>query len=181
MKFSKKLLVGLMSVALMGGVASTLALTYQAANQSTSGNVDSAIYLNWGSEESIDDIENLGPTTYEHRRVTVATPAKSNGVTKIGKITFTLKASDDNHRIDGTTVYISTQDLQQSGQGNDLYASATKLNVNATTGVFTFEAQTTYYLAFIKDTSVTDSDTTKEIGAILNMSLSVVDKTESGN
>lgn len=174
MKLREKALIGLMALSLAGGVATTFALTAQGANTSTNGSVDSAIYLNWGDTESVGDIEGLKNGSYVYKSIGVAAPAKSAGVTKVGQLTFTLAAKEGDYTIDGTTVYISTTDLESvTDHSNEAWTNATKLDKTSLSTAFKFDEATTYYLAFTKTAEEVEDG--KTVGAILTMSLSVVD------
>lgn len=169
MKFSKKLLVGLMAVALAGGVASTLALTATVANTSTNGNVDQAIYLNW-NESSCSISDATLSRQMQYRQVAVEAPQKSASVTKIGQLTFTL-AADTGKVIDGITVYISKNAIEGRSDDADRSDIITLNSVNTTTS-YNFEEATIFYIGLQK----VNDEHADNAGAILTMSLSVVDK-----
>lgn len=173
MKLGKKALIGMMALCLGGTIATTFALTGKAGTANTTGNVDSAIYLNWNESScTIDDITKLTALKTEYRQVAVAAPAKSTSVNKVGQLTFTLAASDEDHVIDGITVRISPDvDLESAEAGSAAWTDTTLLSSTNTTASYKFSKETVFYLAIIK---VNDehSDTA---GAELTMSMSVVD------
>lgn len=176
MKLREKALIGLMALSLAGGIATTFALTSNGGSGSTSGSVDAAIYLNWGDTTQVGDISGLKNGAYIYKSIGVAAPIKSSNVTdKQGQLTFTLAAQvGDNYTINGTTVYISTNDLENvTDHSASAWKDATKLDKSNLTGSFKFNADTTYYLAFTK--TAEELEEGKVVSATLTMSLSVVD------
>lgn len=104
-----KVLIGIMSVALVGGVGSTLALTRTGAGGTgTTGAFDQAVYLYWGHEStsiSIDNVENLVAGTPQYRGLVVS-PKTSKTVAGNVQLTFTIAPTEGNHHVKGLSVNV---------------------------------------------------------------------------
>ena len=102
-------LIGVMGVALVGGVGSALALTRTGANAAgNSGAFDQAINLYWGSESTtatISNVENLRAGVAQYRGLEVS-PKSTKTVAGNVRITFTLAATAGAHHIKGLTVNV---------------------------------------------------------------------------
>ena len=109
MGLKSKILIGVMAIALVGGVGSAVALTRTGASGTgTPGAFDEAIYLYWGSEStsvSIADVEDLAADTAQYRGLTV-TPKSSKSVAGNVRLTFTLAPTAGSHHIKGLTVSV---------------------------------------------------------------------------
>ena len=104
-----KVLIGVMALALVGGVGSSLALTRTGANAAArTGAYDGAINLYWGHESttaSIANVEDLAAGVAQYRGLTVS-PQSSKSVAGNVRLTFTLEASTGTHHIKGLTVSV---------------------------------------------------------------------------
>ena len=102
-------LIGVMGVALVGGVGSALALTRTGANAAgNAGAFDQAVYLYWGHESStveISNVENLSAGVAQYRGLTVS-PKSTKTVAGNVRLTFTLAATAGEHHIKGLTVNV---------------------------------------------------------------------------
>lgn len=96
MKKHQKVLLGLMVLGLAGGVGTAVALTRNAATDSTGGGLDQAIYLNWGNEaqnsEAQATVENLVAKAPQYRYLVVTT--KATNLLK-GNVTLTFTAATE--------------------------------------------------------------------------------------
>ncbi len=102
-------LIGVMGVALVGGVGSALALTRTGANAAgNTGAFDQAVYLYWGHESttaSIQNVQDLSAGTPQYRGLTVS-PKSTKSVAGNVRLTFTLAPSTGNYHIKGLTVSV---------------------------------------------------------------------------
>lgn len=103
-KKRRAFLLGLMAMFLVGGVATTLALTYHSAEQNIAGTSDSAIYLKWGHNE-LEAVGDLVAGTPQYRDVTLDAD-KSASVTGSAQVTFTLALIDADSTLTGLSVAI---------------------------------------------------------------------------
>ena len=99
MKKRSKILIGVMSLSLLGAVGSALALTRNSATaSSTSPSFDSAIYLYWDHEAStsatISDIPSISVNSPVYRYLTVS-PKSSKSVAVTVTVSFALAALTD--------------------------------------------------------------------------------------
>ena len=104
-----KILIGVMAVALVGGVGSAIALARTAASANGNpGAYDQAVYLYWGHETStveIANVENLSAGIAQYRGLTVS-PKTTKSVSGNVRLTFTLEATAGEHHINGLTVSV---------------------------------------------------------------------------
>lgn len=104
----KKTLLALGMVAALAGIATSSAFIYKAANETASGNLDSAIYLDWGDDEEGFKAD-PGTMIYgesKFKSLTVKAPQKSASVTSgTVDLTFTLATND------GFMVEVSDKDF----------------------------------------------------------------------
>ena len=108
-----KILIGVMALALVGGIGSAFALTrYEAVGTGTSPAFDAAIYLYWDSESdasaNLDDIPPLSTNDPVYRILTVA-PKSTKSVTGTVTLNFTLAEVGD-CVLDGLSVAVYAAD-----------------------------------------------------------------------
>ena len=168
MKKRSKILIGLMSLSLLGGVGSVLALTRNSSTaSSTSPAFDKAIYLYWDSEVQssahLGDIDHAEINTPVYRYLTVS-PKSSKSVAGTVTVTFTL-AAQSTTVVTGlsVTVYetasLANDDTVASLIGADehpvVISSATSLTgsktFNVTTSSSAHETQKFYAIKVLYD------------------------------
>lgn len=102
-------LLGVMAVALAGGVGSALALTRTGASAAgNTGAFDKAVYLYWGHEQTsatISNVQDLSAGVAQYRGLTVS-PKATKSVAGNVRLTFTLAATTGNYHIKGLTVSV---------------------------------------------------------------------------
>ena len=102
-------LIGVMGVAMVGGVGSALALTRTGASAAANpAAFDSAINLFWGHESttaSISNVQNLSAGTPQYRGLTVS-PESTKSVAGNVRLTFTLAKTTGDYHIKGLTVSV---------------------------------------------------------------------------
>ncbi len=112
MKKHQKVLLGLMALGLAGGVGTTLALTRNAAEQSSiNGGTDQAIYLNWGGSTEtnvVSAIESLAAKETQYRYLVVS-PKATNKLSGTVSVNFSLTVPEGNV-ITGLTVDVYKTD-----------------------------------------------------------------------
>ena len=110
----KKTLLALGMVLALAGIATSSAFIYKKATETVSGNLDSAIYLDWGDDEEgfKADPGDMVFGTAKYKSLTVKTPQKSLSVTSgTVDLTFTLGTND------GFKVEVSDKNFQEEGSG----------------------------------------------------------------
>lgn len=104
-----KILIGVMAVALVGGVGGAIALARTGARgNGGTGNFDEAVYLYWGHESTtatIAAVEDLNAGVAQYRGLTVS-PQSSKSVSGNVRLTFTLAPTPGNHHIKGLSVSV---------------------------------------------------------------------------
>ena len=102
-------LIGVMGVALVGGVGSALALTRTGASAAgNAGAFDQAVNLYWGHEQTsieLSNVENLSAGVAQYRGLVVS-PKSSKSLTGNVQLTFTLAPTAGNYHIKGLTVSV---------------------------------------------------------------------------
>lgn len=193
MKKHQKVLLGLMALGLAGGIGTTLALTRNAADQSSiSGGTDQAIYLNWGSGSNTNVVTEL--ETFEaqvsQKRYLVVSPKATNKLSGTVAVKFDLTVADD-HVITGLTIDVystesykkedpvtSTLSGDTSVEGPDTLLTTLKtgtltysdsITVN---GANTETANPTKYYTLVFTWDGSDVETGKTFGASLKISQS---------
>ncbi len=96
MKKHQKVLLGIMSLSLAGGIGTAVALNFTASgDKTTSLPTDSAIYLYWGTDEqntaTTVKVDNFTKDVAQYRPLVVA-PQSSKTVAGTVTVTFTLEA-----------------------------------------------------------------------------------------
>ena len=126
----KKTLLALGMVLALAGIATSSAFIYKAATESVSGNLDSAIYLDWGDDEEGFKAD-PGTMIYgesKFKSLTVKAPQMSASVTSgTVDLTFTLGTND------GFMVEVSDKDFTKGSVATeDILFTVDKDNVDET-------------------------------------------------
>ena len=193
MKKHQKILIGLMTLGLVGGIGTTLALTRTGANSTVDGQgTDQAIYLNWGNEEQNTalktEIKDLKANVAQYRCLVVA-PKASATLSGTVNLTFTLGVKDKTELpglsvnvysvADYTTETVTEDDNNKKvgtlAIGDDTSSLDTSFDVGDSTATASFETKKFYTLEFTWDGSgLTGTDTT--FGGTLSIAQSFTKK-----
>lgn len=176
-----KILIGVMALALVGGIGSAFALTQNKADGTgTSPAFDEAIYLYWDSESTgsvgMTNIPSVSVNTPVYRYLTVA-PKTTKSVTGQVKLTFTL-AADTEKTATGLHIDVyKTASLATDSTVAGLIegvSAAPSLTKNAASGYTVFDVEsgkeTKAYYAIKVVYDGGDPTEGKELGATVSIS-----------
>lgn len=199
MKKHQKVLLGLASLGLVGGVGTALALTRtDATTQSLNGNdTDGAVYLYWGTETENNaakaEVKDLEANVAQYRCVVVA-PKTSASVSGTVSVTFTLSTSaadSENNKkateLPGFSVAIYKEESYSTSSVSTTALSTLDTSTETKQYTASFDVAkgsttTAYYtLEFLWNGSAVSDSNTYDFGGSLTISQSFVAASENSS
>lgn len=198
MKKSNIALLSALLVCSVAGAGTAAGFLVQGANQSTGGQADSAIILNWGETSTLQNVTSLTPSTPVYQEFTVAAPLSTSSVDLVPTLTATLTEDTDtediNYSISGLHIDIATSTwLVEAGSeaptpvislGND--DAPETAATNNVTGTYRVTAAQTFYVRISVDATCYESYYVARdageytLGGTLTLSYTGVESVEEG-